>query len=184
MGDDAAGPVRGRGRRRRLAAALVLLAAATFWSFGAMSRVADLRAYRLASGSMAPTLRFGDKVLVDESAGPKRPSRGEVWAFMPPAPAAPRGTVWVKRVIGLPGETIAVRAGRVLVDGRPLDEPYVVKPSSDTVAPKTLGPDEFFLMGDARTASTDSRVWGALPRERLLGRVRQRYWPPERIGGL
>jgi len=85
----------------------------------------------------------------------------------------------VKRVIAVPGQTIEIRSGVVYVDGEVLDEPYVTAQaaSSDSMAPITLGPDQYFVMGDNRKVSYDSRSWGPLPAQDIIGRAWFIYWP-------
>ena len=89
----------------------------------------------------------------------------------------------VKRVIAVPGQTVEVRHGVVYVDGVPLDEPYVADEAAgyDTMAPLMLGPDEYFVMGDNRVASYDSRSWGALPAKSILGKAWVIYWPFSKV---
>lgn len=154
------------------------------WMFGSAAFVAtSVRAFSIPTGSMAPTLKPGDRVGVDVHPS-GRPKRGEVWVFSMPPWAGATGSVAVKRVIGLPGETIEVTGGKVLIDGRPLDEPYLTAPTGYSVSPITLGPDLYFMLGDSRGASHDSHVWGPLPVEYLIGPVKLRYWPLKRFGGL
>lgn len=93
---------------------------------------------------------------------------------------------YVKRVVGMPGDRIAVRAGRVIRNGRPADEPFVTPcgggPECDLAAVE-VPPGHYFLMGDNRGNSADSRYWGPLPREQIIGRAVVTYWPIGRIGG-
>ena len=114
-----------RRRRRwsiRLLLILVPFLGLTLWyaSF-AVAYVANLRVYFIPSGSMSPTIAPGDRITIDRGAG--SPGRGEIWVF-----SMPDGATLVKRVIGLPGETIEVSGGRVLIDDRPIDEPYLDRP--------------------------------------------------------
>ena len=112
------------------------------------------------------------------------PSRGDIIVFHTPPSAEQKcgeGGTFVKRLIGLPGETVTEKNGHVLVDGRPLDEPYVkyrVARTGTWHVPK----GEYFFMGDNRATSCDSRQWGSVPRGDLVGTVIFRYWPPNRIG--
>lgn len=154
------------------------------WMFGSAAFVAtSVRAFSIPTGSMAPTLKPGDRVGVDVH--PRtRPKRGEVWVFDMPAWAGSSGSVAVKRVIGLPGETVEVTGGKVMVDGRPLVEPYLTAPTAYSVPPTKLAADQYFMLGDSRGTSHDSHVWGPLPGEYLIGPVKLRYWPLKRFGGL
>jgi signal peptidase I len=154
--------------------------------------------YRIPSASMEPTLhcarpargceaRFSDRVIVNRLAYRFRdPHRGDIVVFHAPE-AADRvcqgGGTFVKRIVGLPGELVSERNGYVFVDGRALREPYVDARERDhgTATWPRLGRDRYFLMGDNRVDSCDSRVWGAVSRHALIGPVVLTYWPPTRI---
>jgi signal peptidase I len=155
--------------------------------------------YRIPSSSMEPTLhcarpqpgcqsRYSDRVLANRFIYHfKDPSHGDIVVFETPPQAASRcgaGGTFVKRLIGLPGDTVEERAGVVYVNGRKLDEPYVKDENRDDMdfGPRTIPPGEYFMMGDNRAQSCDSRVWGSVPRENLIGEVFAVYWPPQRIG--
>lgn len=90
----------------------------------------------------------------------------------------------VKRVIGLPGETIAVQNGKVEIDGKPMEEPYLGAAINYTLPARKLGDTEYFMLGDKRNGSLDSSVFGPVPADRLIGRAIYRVWPVERAGGL
>jgi signal peptidase I len=161
--------------------------------------------YRIPSSSMEPTLhcaqpgpgceaRFSDRVLANRFIYHFRdPHRGEIVVFKTP-PAAEQcengagGETFVKRIIGLPGDKIEERSGTILVNGQKLDEPYVSASEEDHGSGKwpkgepRLGPDEYFMMGDNRASSCDSRQWGPVPRANLIGPVFAVYWPPQRLG--
>jgi signal peptidase I len=150
------------------------------WSFLALSRPAfSYKLYMVPTGSMAPAIKPGDQIFVKATRGAK-PRRGEIWTFEMPRP---KGTA-VKRVIGLPGETIQIHAGRVFIDGRRLSEPYLSAPFTYTTAPVKLGPSEYYLLGDSRDASNDCHIWGPVKESALIGTVQYRYWPPARVGGF
>ena len=162
-------------------------------------KAAIVNPYRIPSSSMEPTLHceapiggclaenFSDRVLANRLVYRfKEPERGDVIVFDVPDLAEERcgaGGVFVKRVIALPGERWRMENGFVYVDGKRLVEPYV-EPSrrgTDT-RPETLVADgEFVMLGDNRTQSCDSRTWGSVPRDNLIGRVFAVYWPPGRI---
>jgi signal peptidase I len=103
------------------------------------------------------------------------PHRGDVVVFH--APDQPKD--YIKRVVGLPGETIQIDKGQVFVNGELLDEPYEVRRSAASAPVVTLGPDELFVMGDNRPNSRDSRSWGPLSMDAVVGRSLVSYWPPE-----
>ncbi|MDH7485419.1 MAG: signal peptidase I [Anaerolineae bacterium] len=103
------------------------------------------------------------------------PQRGDVIVFHAPD----RDKDYIKRVIGLPGETIEMRQGQVFINGRPLQEPYETRRNVLSAPTVTLGPDELFVMGDNRPNSNDSRNWGSLSMEQVVGKALLCYWPPQ-----
>ena len=158
--------------------------------------------YRIPSSSMEPTLhcarpapgceaRFSDRVLANRFIYHFHdPERGDVIVFKTPPAAKAKcgaGGTFVKRIIGLPGERVQMRLRRgaayVYIDGRRLDEPYIENDRRD------IGPAEtyrvplghYFVMGDNRSQSCDSRVWGSVPRQNVIGKVFMTYWPPQRL---
>ena len=155
--------------------------------------------YRIPSSSMEPTLHcarpepgcqagLSDRVLANRFIYRIRsPQRGDIVVFRAP-PAAARlcqgGGIYVKRLIGLPGDRISERGGFVYLNGRKLFDPYVSEADRDART-STFGrvpPGRYFFMGDNRSASCDSRTWGTVPRASLIGPVFATYWPPQRIG--
>ena len=163
-----------------------------------MIRATVAEARFIPSGSMIPTLQIGDRLIVEKlSYYLHSPQRGEIVVFYPPEPNSPPLTpsslmmrwlgftgeaAFIKRVIGLPGETIAVHDGQVLINGKPLKEPYIQAPPIDETLPLRIPADHYFMMGDNRNNSSDSRVWGTLPRGNMIGRSFFRFWPPNRMG--
>lgn len=130
--------------------------------------------------SMHPTFKDRDYLIVDELTyrfAP--PKRGDVVVFRYPNDPS---VFYIKRIIGLPGETVHVTQGEVSVtraDGTTLDlaEPYVVREDATYTLDAALGAEQYFVMGDNRPESSDSRVWGALPRENIMGRAYVRILP-------
>ena len=172
---DRSGPA--RKRRKRLLWLLLPVVLGLVWCGArAVGYAANHRVYVVPSGSMAPAILPGDRVLVELRDAP--PARGEIWLVQGPTSAL------VKRVIGRPGETIEVRDDRVWIDGEPLDEPYLIAPTGGTMPPLRLGPDQYFLMGDTRGISLDSRTFGPVQAGKLFGRVEYRCWPSNRLGAI
>ncbi len=104
------------------------------------------------------------------------PNRGDVIIFEYPRDPS---RDFIKRVIGLPGETIEVREGKVYVDEQLMPEPFGPNPGSYNAGPLVVGPDEVYVMGDNRNNSSDSHMWGPLPLKLIIGRALVSYWPPQ-----
>jgi signal peptidase I len=131
---------------------------------------------RVSSESMAPTLRAGDRVLVEKISrhlGP--PGRGDLVTFASPEDAE----LVLKRVVGSPGDEVALRDGELYVNGRRMHEPYVDRSHLDGVyyGPVTVPAGHVLVMGDNRESSVDSRRYGPVPADRLRGRLLTRVWP-------
>ena len=103
------------------------------------------------------------------------PRRGDVIVFRYPKDPS---RDFVKRVIGLPGETVEIHRGAVKIDGEALDEPYLEERDLSSLGPTLVPPESYFVMGDNRDGSSDSRHWGTVPLENIVGKVLVRYWPP------
>jgi len=173
-----------------------------------------VKPYQIPSESMEPTLDVGQRVLVNRFLYHfKDPQIGDVVVFHPPAGAdhgsqcgVPGGSPeqgepcpeptpgrsdqnFIKRIVAGPGDTLSVKDGHPVVNGvEKTDEPYTNPCGAAPVCnlPKqiTIPPDHWFMMGDNRGASDDSRFWGPVPKEWIIGEAFATYWPPNRIGGL
>jgi signal peptidase I len=170
---------------------------------GAIAIVLGIKAwvvnpYRIPSSSMEPTLHcarpgsgceahFSDRVLACRFCYHFwKPKRGDIIVFRTPPLATQRcgaGGTFVKRLIGVPGDRWEERNGYVYIDGKRLDEPYVRPERRDarTIGTMTIAKGHYFMMGDNRNSSCDSREWGSVPRSNLIGKVFATYWPPARI---
>lgn len=136
--------------------------------------------YEVQSISMEPTLHEGQYLIVSKVAyWLGEPKRGDIVVLDPPEGRS--AIPYIKRVIGLPGEHIEVRDGRVWINGTALNEPYVSGPALYTVD-TVLGKDQYLVLGDNRNNSSDSHVWGALSANHIIGRTVFRYWPPDKWG--
>jgi signal peptidase I len=134
--------------------------------------------------SMMPGLSDQERIFVNKfiyRLGIGSIQRGDLVVFWPPSD---KGRSYIKRVIGMPGDVVAIERGAVLVNGEPLDEPYVPKEYRDTLTmPARLVPaGRYFVLGDHRNSSNDSRSWGDVPRENIYGKAVFVYWPLYRIG--
>jgi signal peptidase I len=128
---------------------------------------------------MLPSLKEGEFVVINRLAyifG--SPERGDIIVFKFPLDPNRR---YIKRVIGLTGDSIHVRDGKVFINGEPLVEPYIAGPSRYD-GDYTVGEGELFVMGDNRSNSLDSRNWGNLPLDHVIGRAELVYWPPTAVG--
>lgn len=184
---------------------LVLLAGVI--AIGVKAFVAQ--AFYIPSGSMEPQLEVGDRVVVSRLAYElHEPRRGDIVVFDDPEAVPepdddfvvvrlgrdalegvgilrPSETELIKRVIGLPGETVQGIDGEILVDGRPLLEPYLaIEVTTPSFGPVEIPDDHVFVMGDNRSNSKDSRIFGPVPTDSIVGRAIARVWPPGRTAYL
>jgi signal peptidase I len=146
-----------------------------------------IQAFYIPSESMVPTLKIGDRVLVNKvSYRVHDIHRGDIVVFeRPNGETDPRIKDLIKRVIGLPGDVIEARDGKVLINDHVLDEPYLPRGTTTTNLPRQLvPPDHVFVMGDNRTNSRDSRVFQAIDEDLVVGRAFVRVWPIGDLGLL
>jgi signal peptidase I len=138
------------------------------------------QATRVYGSSMEPNLHTDQRLVVEKvSYRLHGPRRGDVVVLRLPE----RGPeLLIKRIIGLPGETIEVRNGTVYINDQPLEEPYTVRSANGSYGPTIVPEGNVFVMGDNRGASNDSRVFGPVPLERVVGRAWVSYWPLELLG--
>ena len=170
-----------------------------------------VKPYRIPSESMVPTLVIGQRVLVNRIGNRfGDPNIGDVTVFHPPSgaengtnecgaphkddqpcpgPTPTKAKVnFIKRIVAGPGDTLAIVDGHVVRNGKRQKEPFIQACNGgeqcDFPTPITIPPDHYFMMGDNRGASDDSRYWGPVPREWIIGNAFATYWPPKRIGLL
>ena len=174
---------------------------------GVIGVVLALRPYRASSESMAPTIALNDRVMANLLSSP---GVGDVAVFHPPEGAVAGETkcgapvaedelcpkagggeseiTFLKRIVAGPGDRVALRDGRVIRNGRPVDEPYIAPCEGgfgcDFRGEVTVPDDHWYLLGDNRGQSDDSRFWGPVPDDWIVGAVLGRYWPPSEVGGL
>lgn len=158
------------------------LALSAVLAFGVRTFVAEAR--YIPSESMLPTLKINDRLLI-EKIGYRftTPERGDIVVFSPTPALESQGysDAFIKRVIGLPGETIEVRGGVVFVDGEALSEKYIADEADYDFGPVTVPENQYLVLGDNRNNSYDSHYWGFLPRENIIGRAAVRFWPLDRV---
>lgn len=174
---------------RRFFASLLEVVEVTVVALGAVYfiRTFLVQPFLVSGNSMKPNFSNGDYLLVDQVTYRLRePRRGEVVVFSYPRD---KSNYFIKRVIGLPGERLEIRDGKITVwngdhpEGFTLNESYLPPPSAlsrfDKKTEFILGPSEYLVLGDNRQFSFDSRDWGTLPAEDIIGLARLRLWPPK-----
>ena len=170
------------------------LVTAAILAFGIRTFVAEAR--YIPSESMQPTLEINDRLIVEKiSYRFRTPQRGDVVVFRPTEELKKQGynEAFIKRVIGLPGDTVEVKNDKVYVNGQKLPEKYIFIPEDSSgyrplpsrpYGPTKVPDDQYLVLGDNRNNSLDSRSWGFVPRENLIGRATVRFWPLKRLGSL
>lgn len=170
-----------RGIGREILETIVLIGA-----IYALVNLASVR-FIVEGPSMQPTFHTGQVLMVSRANYLfTHPQRGEIVVFNAPN-VSENEPPYIKRVIGLPGETVEIREQQVYIDGKKLYEPYINEPCEPGRCPDrewVLGPDEYFVMGDNRNHSSDSRAFNQVRRERIIGEALIRYWPPSDWGLL
>ncbi len=138
--------------------------------------------YKIPSGSMLPTINLGDRILANRVVYHFQDiQRGDVVVFQPPTDTIGEpGVPFIKRVVGLPGDTIEVREGKTLVNGNEFVVPDAAVPSY-TRYKEVVPEGQLFVLGDNRNQSADSHIWGYVPIENIIGRVEFVYWPPRNL---
>jgi signal peptidase I len=166
---------------------LILIAIALCLALFIRTFVAEPR--YIPSESMFPTLHTGDRLVVEKvSYRLHLPITGDIIVFQPSPELQRRGygkdQAFIKRIIGRPGDVVSVTSGKVYLNGRPLAEDYTAEPAEQPFGPVKVPDGEFFVMGDNRNDSNDSRYWGFLPEKNIIGRAVLRFWPLDRIGKI
>jgi signal peptidase I len=178
--------------------ALKTIALSAVLAIGIRQFVAEAR--YIPSESMLPTLEVNDRLMIEKMTYRfRKPVRGDIIVFNP-TDALERQNfhdAFIKRVVGLPGETVALKNKKVYIDDVPLDEDYIARQDSTEVNicrfqsdepyladPVTVPEGSYLVLGDNRNNSYDSRCWGIVPDEKIIGRAAVRFWPPARMGGV
>lgn len=154
-------------------------------AFGIRTFVAEAR--YIPSGSMLPTLQINDRLIIDKLTYEFRdPQRGDIVVFSPTDELKRQNfkDAFIKRVIGLPGDTVEVKDGQVLISGRSIPEKYIQDRPTYQFGPVKVPPDQYLVLGDNRNNSYDSHYWGFVPRKNIIGRAVIRFWPLNRAGEI
>ena len=138
---------------------------------GYLFGIKEVRFFEIISSSMDPTLRVGDRVVTVRK---EKLERYDIVLLNAPVGQKEKLT---KRIVGLPGETIRVKDGKVLINGERLNERYIKEPPVYELNSKKIPERSYFLLGDNRNESEDSSVWGPVAEDFILSRVVCRYWP-------
>ena len=142
----------------------------------------------IPSGSMEPTLQVGDRILVDKiSQQWQEPQRGDILIFYPPKSPAIDDTTkaYIKRLIGIEGDLIAVQDGKVYRNGEALNETYIAEVPNYRMREITVPQGYYWMMGDNRNYSNDSHIWGFLPKQNVIGKAAIRFFPfGDRLGAI
>jgi signal peptidase I len=137
---------------------------------------ATVGSYKVYGPSMLPGIKNGYYIMVNKVEYYfQSPERGDIIVFHSPNIA---GTDLIKRIIGLPGDTVEVKNGKVYINNTPLAEPYVAESPNYKYSPEQVPPDQYFVLGDNRNNSTDSHTGWFLPRKNIVGKAWITYWPP------
>jgi signal peptidase I len=153
----------------------VLIAVAVF----ALLRL-TVQSYTVQYTCMLPNIEEGDWVMVNKASYfSSDPQRGDVVVFDPPVASE---YPFIKRVIGLPGETVEVKDGKVLIDGIPLEEEYIMAPPDYTMPATEVPDNEYFVLGDNRPNANDSHYGWTVARDNIIGKAWFIYWPPSKLG--
>jgi signal peptidase I len=144
------------------------------------------RPVRVEGTSMMPTLNDEERIFINQFTyrfGISQISRGDTIVFWYPWD---RSKSYIKRVIGLPGDKVEIEDGQVFVNGHELNESYLPDEYRDrsSMERKVVPPGEYFVLGDHRASSNDSRVWGTVPRNLIFGKAVFAYWPVDKMGAV
>jgi len=202
-------PINRKSFAAKVAENIATVVVAVLLAVGVRTFVAEPR--YIPTSSMEPTLQIDDRLIIDKvTLLFRKPERGEIVVFYPPESLAvpDSSKVYIKRVIGLPGDRLAIKNGKVYLNGKVLPENYTAGPANydlpsndPLICPPTCLPPlnlviedgilsfvipehHYWVMGDNRNNSADSHVWGFLPADRILGRALFRYWPLHRLGAF
>ena len=153
----------------------ILIAAAVF-----VLLQLNLQSYTVVMSSMEPNIQEGECIMVNKvSYRSSGPQRGDVIVFDPPFESP---HPFIKRVIGLPGDIVEIKDGKVFIHGTPLEEEYITPPPNYTMPATEVPENEYFVLGDNRNNSNDSHTGWTVPRDNIIGKAWFVYWPPSKWG--
>lgn len=173
--------------RHLIAACSILVIAPTAFSQSAPSLEDAFEVRYIPSGAMLPTLQINDNVLIDKlSYRSHSPKRGDIVIFKPTTTLLQQHfkDVFIKRIIGLPGEKVEVRDRKVYINNQYLKENYIAEAPNWQYGPVNVPANSYFVLGDNRNNSYDSHYWGFVPQDLIVGQAVRIFWPPSRQGEL
>ncbi|WP_319423349.1 signal peptidase I [Pleurocapsa sp. FMAR1] len=156
-----------------------------FLAFGIRTFIAEAR--YIPSGSMLPTLQINDRLIIDKiSYDFSNPKRGDIVVFNPTKTLEAENfhEAFIKRLIGLPGDKVEVKNGKVYVNNLPIKENYLEARPDYQWGPVVVPTNSYLVLGDNRNNSYDSHYWGFVPRQNIIGKAMFRFWPFNRIGDI
>lgn len=152
----------------------LIILACSLLIFAACSSLTSFAPIKVVGNTMMPALNDGDRIVIERN--PQNLQRGDIVVFLFPDD---HRASYIKRIIGLPHETVEIRDGKILVNGKPLDEPYIdprLDLSKRSSKPVTLAGNYYYVVGDNRDNSSDSRIWGPLDRKLIYGKYLKKYY--------
>jgi signal peptidase I len=150
-------------------------------------RVFIAEARYIPAESMLPTLQVNDRLIIDKLAYRfSRPQRGDIIVFSPTENLQRQDykEAFIKRIIGLPGDKVQVKNGKVYINDQPLQEDYIQALPNYEYGAEVVPANSYFVLGDSRNNSYDSHYWGFVPRQNIIGKATQRFYPFARAGSL
>ncbi|MBW4623505.1 MAG: signal peptidase I [Cyanosarcina radialis HA8281-LM2] len=153
--------------------------------FGFRAYVAEAR--YITAGSMLPTIELNDRVIVDKLIyDSTAPQRGDIIVFNPTKTLEQQNyrDAFIKRIVGLPGEKVEIKGGKVYISDRPLIENYIAQAPLYNWGPETVPANSYFVLGDNRNNSFDSHQWGFVPQDKIIGKATEIFYPFDRAGPI